>query len=224
MSAEQLGSALTAKARTVIAQHAEAGARLREEFFRNEAETLITVALRIAAALASGRKILLCGNGGSAADAQHLAGEFVNRFLMDRPPLAAVALSTDTSVLTAIGNDFGFEQVFQKQVQAIGNVGDVLLSLSASGNSENVVCAMQAGREQGLLTVSLTGRGGGTMAGLSDFLLAVPSAHTPLIQETHIAAGHVLCQLTDYFLFENVAALAPFLSGQGLSQSLADVE
>ncbi len=218
MAAERIHSPLTAKARTVISEHAETGARLREEFFRDETETLLALSLRIAGALASGRKVLLCGNGGSAADAQHLAGEFVNRFLMDRPPLAALALSTDTSVLTAIGNDFGFEQVFQKQVQALGNAGDVLIGLSTSGNSPNVVLAMQSARDQGLMTVGFTGRGGGAMAVLSDFLLAVPSTHTPLVQEIHITAGHLICQLTDHFLFENVAALAPLLSGQPAGQ------
>jgi D-sedoheptulose 7-phosphate isomerase len=209
----QIDPAFLEKARSAIHDHAEAGARLREEFFRTAEDTLIGMALRTAAALASGNKALLCGNGGSAADAQHLAGEFVNRFLLDRPPLAAIALSTDSSVLTAIGNDFAFDLVFQKQVQALGQAGDILIGLSTSGNSANVLKAMQAARGKGMLTFGLTGKGGGDMASLSDMLLDVPSSHTPLIQEVHIAAGHLLCQLTDHFLFENVAALAPLLSG-----------
>ena len=145
--------------------------------------------------------ILLCGNGGSAADAQHLAAEFVNRFLIDRRPLPAVALSTDTSILTAVGNDFGFELVFAKQVQALGRPGDVLMAMSTSGNSPNVLSALRAGRESGMITLGLTGEGGGKMRGMCDHLLAVPSSQTPLIQEVHITIGHLLCLLTDEILF-----------------------
>lgn len=194
-----------------IAAHAQDGLQLRREFFDAQASAVRETAVAIAAALALGHKILLCGNGGSAADAQHLAGEFVNRFLLDRPPLPALALSTDTSVLTAIGNDFGFEQIFAKQVRALGQKGDVLIGISTSGNSPDVVEALRVARERGLLTVGFTGRGGGAMASLCDRLLNVPHASTPLVQEVHITVGHVLCLLVDYFLFENVAALAPYL-------------
>lgn len=194
-----------------IAAHAEDGLRLRREFFAVQAPLLRETAAQMAAALACGHKLLLCGNGGSAADAQHLAGEFVNRFLLDRPPLPAVALSTDTSVLTAIGNDFGFEQIFAKQVMALGQEGDVLLGISTSGNSPDILAALRVAKERGLMTVGLTGRGGGAMAPLCDLLLDVPHTSTPLIQEVHISAGHVLCLLMDYFLFENVAALGPYM-------------
>ena len=166
--------------------------------------------MRAALCLAGGGKILLCGNGGSAADAQHLATEFVNRFLMDRPALPALALSTDTSALTAIGNDLDFSQIFARQVEALGRKGDLLVGISTSGNSANVLAALQTARRTGLFTVGLTGHGGGGMAPLCHILLETPTRHTPLVQELHIAAGHLFCQLTDYYLFENVTALTPY--------------
>ena len=190
-----------------ITQHAREGAELRERFFAQKADLVDEAARATAIALARGGKVLLCGNGGSAADAQHLAGEFVNRFLIERPPLAAVALSTDTSVLTAIGNDFSFNDVFEKQVRALGRPGDVLLGISTSGNSSNVVQALVRAREMDMFTVGLTGDGGGEMSTLCDVLLAVPHKHTPLVQEVHIAAGHLWCELVDYYLFENVQAI-----------------
>ncbi|SMP50447.1 phosphoheptose isomerase [Desulfonatronum zhilinae] len=177
------------------------GDALREAFFSAQGEEVVRLAHVLAGALARGGKILLCGNGGSAADAQHLAAEFVNRFLIDRRPLPALALTTDTSILTAVGNDFGFDLVFAKQVQALGREGDVLLGLSTSGNSPNVVAALEAGRALGMITIGLTGEGGGAMQGLCDYLLAVPSRRTPLIQEIHITVGHLLCLVTDEILF-----------------------
>lgn len=194
----------------IIARHAQDGARLREEFFRAQASDLREAALRAALCLAGGGKILLCGNGGSAADAQHLAAEFVNRFLMDRPALPALALSTDTSALTAIGNDLDFSQIFARQVEALGRKGDLLVGISTSGNSANVLAALQTARRTGLFTVGLTGQSGGGMAPLCHILLETPTRHTPLVQELHIAAGHLFCQLTDYYLFENVTALTPY--------------
>ena len=196
-----------------ILKHAEAGAVLRRKFFAENAQKVANIALRMALTLARGHKLLFCGNGGSAADCQHLAAEFVNRFLMERPPLAAIALTTDTSILTAIGNDFGFEEVFSKQVLALGNPGDMLIGFSTSGNSGNVIAALKAAQFRGLTTVGFTGAGGGKMAELCDLLLAVEDSHTPLIQEVHITAGHLACELTDYYLFENVAALSPYLEG-----------
>lgn len=184
-----------------LEEYVVAGSVLREAFFARHGEDVARLAGVLADALARGGKILLCGNGGSAADAQHLAAEFVNRFLMERRPLPAVALTTDTSILTAVGNDFGFDQVFAKQVQALGREGDVLLGLSTSGNSPNVIAALEAGREQGMTTIGLTGEGGGAMPGLCDHLLAVPSRRTPLIQEIHITVGHLLCLLVDEILF-----------------------
>ena len=196
-----------------IRNHAEAGALLRRKFFSENAEKVAATALRIALTLARGNKVLFCGNGGSAADSQHLAAEFVNRFLMERPPLPAIALTTNTSILTAIGNDFSFEEIYAKQVMALGTAGDMLVGISTSGNSPNIVAALAAARERSITTVGLTGSGGGKMAGLCDILLAVKDTHTPLVQEIHITVGHLLCELTDYYLFENVAALSPYLDG-----------
>ncbi|MDR0828426.1 MAG: D-sedoheptulose 7-phosphate isomerase [Desulfovibrio sp.] len=192
----------------IIREHAEKGAALRRRFFAENARLIAAAALRAADTLARGNKILICGNGGSAADAQHIAAEFVNRFLIDRPPLPALALTTDSSILTAIGNDFGFEQVFSKQVLALGQSGDMLLALSTSGNSANVLLALKAARERGLYCLGLTGNKGGKMKELCDALINVEDAHTPLIQEMHIAAAHLLCELTDYYLFDNLGALA----------------
>ncbi len=202
----------------IIAAHARDGARLREIFFAEQAINLRDTALRLATSLAQGGKILLCGNGGSAADAQHLAAEFVNRFLVDRPALPAIALTTDTSALTSIGNDLDFKQIFSRQVEALGRKGDVLIGISTSGNSPNVVAALEAARNADMLTLGFTGRGGGKMASLCHMLLDVPSTSTPLIQEIHITAGHLLCQLTDHYLFENVAALTPYLHADTVNE------
>lgn len=199
----------------IIARHASNGARLRDEFFRLQGEKLRQAAFQAAVVIARGGKLLFCGNGGSAADAQHLAAEFVNRFLMDRPGLPAIALTTDTSALTAIGNDLGFEQVFSRQVEALGRPGDMLVAISTSGNSANVLAALAIARQNGLFRVGLAGQGGGRMRGQCDILLETPTGHTPLTQELHIAAGHLFCQLADYYLFENAAALAPELASRG---------
>lgn len=183
-------------------EYVRQGSAVRDSFFAEHARQVVDLARVLAACLESGGKIMLCGNGGSAADAQHLAAEFVNRFLLDRKPLPAVALTTDTSILTAVGNDFGFDLVFAKQVQALGRPGDVLLAFSTSGNSPNVLAALHAARDAKVTSIGMTGVGGGAMAGQCDHLLAVPSTFTPAIQEVHIAVGHLLCLLTDYFLFE----------------------
>lgn len=149
----------------------------------------------------AGGKVLLCGNGGSAADAQHVAGEFVSRFRFDRPGLPAIALTTDSSVLTAIGNDYGYEQVFARQVQALGRRGDVLIAYSTSGRSPNVLRALEAGRDGGLACVGMTGNRGGPMRDLCRFLLEVPSDETPRIQEGHLALGHAVCDLVERMAF-----------------------
>ena len=151
--------------------------------------------------LRAGGKVLFAGNGGSAADAQHMAGEFVSRFMYDRPGLAAVALTTDTSTLTAIGNDYGFEKLFERQVQALGRRGDVLVVYSTSGSSPNILRALEAARSAGVVTVGYTGNRGGPMVALSDILLAVPSAETPRIQEGHLVLGHVMCGLVERAMF-----------------------
>lgn len=154
---------------------------------------LTAIAAAMTRCLHAGGKILWCGNGGSAADAQHLAAEIVVRFWRHRRALASIALTTDTSILTAAANDNGFETVFARQVQALGNRGDVLVGISTSGNSSNVVAALTAARSQGLLTVAFTGEGGGKLALLADHLFCVPSRETARIQEVHILAGHLLC-------------------------------
>lgn len=155
--------------------------------------------------LNAGGKILLAGNGGSAADAQHIAGEFVSRFAFDRPGLPAVALTTDTSILTAIGNDYGYEKLFARQVQALGQRGDVFIAYSTSGKSPNVLAALSEARARGLVTIGMTGNRSGPMAELCDFLLAVPSAETPKIQEGHLVLGHTLCGLVENAIFRKAA-------------------
>ena len=159
------------------------------------------VARRCCAALRAGNKILLAGNGGSAADAQHLAGELVSRLNFDRPGLAAFALTTDTSVLTAIGNDYGYEKVFARQVNAVGVPGDVFIAISTSGRSPNILQALAEARHKGLVTVGLTGRTGGNMPPLCDYCICAPSAETPKIQEGHIVLGHIICGLIECELF-----------------------
>lgn len=150
-----------------------------------------------------GGKILLAGNGGSAADAQHIAGEFVSRFAFDRPGLPAIALTTDTSILTAIGNDYGYERLFARQVQAHGNKGDVFIGYSTSGKSPNILSAFEEARAKGLVCVGLTGNRGGPMRELCDYLLEVPSSDTPKIQEGHLVLGHILCGLVENAIFKS---------------------
>lgn len=151
------------------------------------------IAERVIAALEAGHKLLLAGNGGSAADAQHIAAELLSRFRRERAPLAAVALTTDTSALTAIGNDFGFEHVFARQLRGLGHKGDVFLAISTSGRSANVLRALEAARELGLVCIGFTGARAGPMQSLCDLLLAVPSEETALIQQIHLVAAHAIC-------------------------------
>lgn len=157
----------------------------------------------IIAALTSGRKLLLCGNGGSAADAQHIAAEFVGRFDRDRQSYPAIALTTDTSILTSIGNDFGFEQLFARQMEGLASQGDVLVAISTSGNSPNVLAAVVSARRLGCRTIGLTGSNGKRLASLCDVAVMVPSARTSRIQEAHITIGHLWCELVDTFLRED---------------------
>ncbi len=144
-----------------------------------------------------GGKIILFGNGGSAADAQHIAAELVGRYLRDRRALAAIALTTNTSNLTAIGNDYSYEEVFSRQIEAIGNKSDLAIGISTSGNSKNVIRAVSAARKRGLTTVGLTGSNGGELRHETDYCLCVPSEHTPRIQEAHILLGHTLCEIIE---------------------------
>ena len=171
------------------------------------ADDLIQTKLEQAAAaciksLRDGGKILLAGNGGSAADAQHIAGEFVSRFAFDRPGLPAIALTTDTSILTAIGNDYGYEKLFARQVQALGQKGDVFIGYSTSGKSPNVLLAFEEARARGMVCIGLTGNRGGPMQALCEHLLEVPSVDTPKIQEGHLVLGHILCGLVENALFK----------------------
>ena len=161
----------------------------------------VAIAERIAASMKSGGKLLLAGNGGSASDAQHIAAEFVGRFVNDRPPLAAIALTTDTSALTSISNDYGFDHVFERQVRALGRKGDVFVGISTSGKSPNVVAALKAARELGLVCIGFTKDAQTPMHAHCDLVLAVPSDETALIQQIHITAAHAICQLVERELF-----------------------
>jgi D-sedoheptulose 7-phosphate isomerase len=162
---------------------------------------VVAAAGMLAQVFKNGGKVLLFGNGGSAADAQHLAAEFVNRFQVERPPLAALALTTDTSILTAVANDYDFQDIFAKQVRALGRPGDLAWGISTSGNSPNVAAGLTIARELGLKTLALSGGDGGPVAAAAQLALVVPSRNTPRIQEVHITLGHVLCDLVDYLLF-----------------------
>jgi D-sedoheptulose 7-phosphate isomerase len=165
-------------------------------------DTVARAGALVTGALRGGCKILFSGNGGSAADAQHLATELVVRFMVDRPALPAIALTTDGSVLTATGNDLGFEQLFSRQVSALGRAGDVLIALSTSGRSPNVLAACKAARERGLIVIGFTGAKGDGMASLCDLTLRVPSDTTWLIQQVHMAAGHTICALAEDVMAE----------------------
>jgi D-sedoheptulose 7-phosphate isomerase len=154
----------------------------------------------------SGNKLMIAGNGGSAADAQHIAAEFLSRLNFDRAPLAAIALSTDTSVLTAIGNDYGFEQVFERQIRGIGKKGDGFLAISTSGRSPNILAALRAARRLGIATIGFVSAEGGLMKDLCDVCLFAPSQETPLIQQIHITAAHIVCNLVESSMFGNPAS------------------
>lgn len=164
-------------------------------------QTIEDITKRCVTALQSGKKILFAGNGGSAADCQHLAGELVNRFTFDRPGLPAFALTTDTSVLTSIGNDYGYEKIFERQVQALGNAGDVFFGLSTSGKSPNVLAGLRMAKSKGLVTVGFTGKNAGEMAALCEYCIQIPSSNTPKIQEGHILIGHLICATVEATLF-----------------------
>lgn len=189
--------------RYIVAQISEAqrvmAAMLADEVLTSTLEAAASACIKC---MKAGGKILLAGNGGSAADTQHIAGEFVSRFAFDRPGLPAIALTTDTSILTAIGNDYGYEEIFARQVQAHGNKGDVFFGYSTSGKSPNILRACEAARARGLVCIGLTGNRGGPMWDLCDYLLEVPSADTPKIQEGHLVLGHILCGLVESAIFK----------------------
>ncbi|MBU0674607.1 MAG: D-sedoheptulose 7-phosphate isomerase [Proteobacteria bacterium] len=173
----------------------------KQKLVETQSETIIALAKLMAEIFQNGNKLLIFGNGGSAADAQHMAAEFVNRFMMDRAPLAAIALTTDTSNLTSIGNDFSFDEIFVKQVQALGKPGDLVMGISTSGNSPNVIQAIRYAASHEMKTVVLTGGTGGHLAELAEIVVNVPVTTTPHIQEAHLFVEHVLCWLVDEILF-----------------------
>lgn len=160
-------------------------------------ETVDRIAVAITDAIANGGKVMFCGNGGSAGDSQHLAAELVGKLVFDRPAMAGMALTVDTSALTAVGNDFGYEYVFSRQVEGLGRTGDVLVGISTSGRSKNVVKAMESARQRGIVTIAMTGATRGPMADLADYWLAIPATETPKIQEGHIVLGHVFCAMVE---------------------------
>ena len=186
----------------IIAKALAESIRAKEDFIKEFGAKLILLAEKIALAFTSDRKFVLCGNGGSAGDAQHIAAEFVNRFELERPPLPALSLTTDTSIITSIANDYSSDEIFSKQVKALGMEGDVLMGISTSGNSVNVIEAINAGQNIGMYTVALTGTSGGKLAELVDMALVVRTDKTARIQETHILAGHLICRLVDHILFQ----------------------
>lgn len=173
----------------------------KEAFAARERAAIKTMIRWMTETIRANHKILIFGNGGSAADAQHMAAEFVNRFLINRRPLPAIALTTDSSILTSIGNDFSFDDIFLKQIQALGQPGDLALGISTSGNSPNVLKAVEEAKGMGIRTVALTGGSGGKLISVADLTLNVPSTKTPAIQETHIWVEHLLCQVVDEALF-----------------------
>lgn len=185
----------------IIARNLQDSIAAKQAFFDAEGGKIPVLVNWIADTLKSDNKILIFGNGGSAADAQHMAAEFVNRFLIDRRPLAAIALTTDSSILTSIGNDFSFDDIFVKQIQALGRKGDLALGISTSGNSPNVIKGVETAKSMGVRTVCLTGGNGGKLKDIADLSLNVPTSKTPHIQEVHVWVEHLVCQLVDEVLF-----------------------
>ncbi|WP_456384911.1 D-sedoheptulose 7-phosphate isomerase [Persephonella sp.] len=178
----------------------EESARLKKDFVYQYSEAIYTFGILLAKRLKMGHKVLICGNGGSAADAQHFAAEIVGRFEKERKGFAAIALTTDTSALTAIGNDYGFEHVFSRQVEALGQKGDILIGISTSGNSPNVIRAVEVAKEMGIFTVGFLGKDGGKLKDIVDTAFIVPHNRTARIQEVHLTLEHALCNIIDLYL------------------------
>ncbi len=192
---------LIKKTKQDMAERLKALQSVQNRFLEIHADDLIALASDITRVITRGNKIMIMGNGGSAADAQHMAAEFINRFKIERPPLPALSLCTDTSILTSIGNDYSFDQIFEKQILGLGVAGDLLLAISTSGNSPNILRGLKAARGKKISTVALTGNQGGEMTEWADRSIIVPSSDTPLIQETHILTIHFLCELVDSYLY-----------------------
>jgi len=188
----------------IILKRFKESSKVKALFLRENLPKLLDVIKSVSHAFESGNKIFFFGNGGSAADAQHLAAEFVNRYVMERPPLPAIALTTDTSILTSVSNDLAFDEIFAKQLRALGKEGDVAIGISTSGNSPNIIKAFEVAKEMGMKRVALTGNNGGVISKMADFSLVVPSTSTPRIQEVHILIGHILCEMVEHYLFFKV--------------------
>jgi D-sedoheptulose 7-phosphate isomerase len=188
----------------IILKRFKESGEVKTRFLKENLPKLLDVIKIISHAFEAGNKLFFFGNGGSAADAQHLAAEFVNRYVMDRPPLPAIALTTDSSILTSISNDIAFNEIFAKQMRALGRKGDIAIGISTSGDSPNVIKAFEVAKEMGMKTVALTGNDGGVLSKMADFPLVVPSASTPRIQEAHILIGHILCEMVEHSLFFKV--------------------
>jgi D-sedoheptulose 7-phosphate isomerase len=190
---------------SMISKRFKESGEVKARFLKENLPKMLEVIKLVSQSFEGGNKLLLFGHGGSAADAQHIAAEFVNRYIIDRPPLPAIALTTDTSVLTSVSNDSSFNEIFSKQIKALGKEGDVAIGISTSGNSPNIVKALEVAKEMGIKTIALAGNDGGTMAKIADVSLIVPSGSTPRIQETHILIGHILCEMVEHQLFLKVA-------------------
>lgn len=186
-----------------IKSHIRSSIDVKEAILADEEllQLIEQVAAKVIEVYQNGNKILLAGNGGSAADAQHIAGEFVSRFYFDRPGLPSIALTTDTSIMTAIGNDYGYDHLFSRQLEANGVAGDMFIGISTSGNSPNVIRALGMCKEKDIISVGLTGETGGKMDGLCDYCIKVPSSETPRIQEAHILIGHIICAVVEEAIF-----------------------
>jgi D-sedoheptulose 7-phosphate isomerase len=186
-----------------IKEQIKASFETKQKIYENEQllNTVADVAKKCVDVYKAGKKTMLAGNGGSAADAQHIAAELVGRYGFDRPSLPSLALTTDTSNLTAIGNDYGYEQVFSRQLEGMGQEGDLFIGISTSGNSANIVKAFESAKKKGIMTVALTGRDGGEMAKIADIAMVIPSNDTPRIQESHILVGHILCDIIEKEIF-----------------------
>ncbi len=189
-----------------IKQIVQSSIETKEKILKNNTilETVDKLSIVLTHALKNGNRIYFCGNGGSAADAQHLAAEFSGRFYKDREALPAEALHCNTSYLTAVANDYGYEVVYARLIKGIGQKGDILVGLSTSGNSGNIIKAFEVAKEKGIITVAFTGDSGGKMKAISDYLLNVPSSDTPRIQESHIMLGHIICQLVEEKYFQDL--------------------
>lgn len=187
--------------RETVLNLAQESLRVKERFFQENADAIAEIALLIEETFRQGKKILIFGNGGSAADAQHIAAEFVNRFLFDRAPLPAIALTTDSSIVTSIGNDADFSLIFARQIEALGRTGDIAWGITTSGRSPNVIEGFRKAKEMGMITIAFTGNDGGEALRMADQGLNVASTSTPRVQEAHITASHIICELVERELF-----------------------